>query len=320
MRRLAPSALLLIAVAAGACNPPQDPVARGDALWADSQFSEAAAEYRLAARRARADAGIRLRLAHAYAQSLRSDRAVASYTALLRDAPERQEQATFDLVRLGRAAQRQGNWQALSEAAAGVLAIRPEQPLPHLHHALARQALQGGNREQAMAFLEGALATAPPDSLAALWLLAGRVREDLGACDAARRFYNRYLEHIASGEVADDVRWRLGNCAFSTARDYARAGMPRQALERFGSVVALGTPRNLVDQAWLERGELFRDLGQSDSAAFAYTRVLEMGSARAAPQVLRRAADRLREMGLEPELWLPAPADLDSTPGVAGTS
>ena len=314
------SAAVVAALLAAGCGEAADPLARGDALWADSQYGAALAEYRLASQRARGDAVVRLRVAHAYARTGRAERATASYAALLREAPEWQDQAVFDLVRLARDAARRGNAQALADAAAGVLALNPQQPLPRLQHTLARQAMQSGDRERALAFLQGAIANAPNDSLPELWLLAGRLREELGACDAAARFYRDYLSSQPAGAAADDVRWRLGNCAFASAREHARAGFSGEALERYGTVVRLGVPQNLVDQAWVERGELFLSLGRTDSAREAFLRVVELGRGRAAPQVLQRAEARLREMGVEPSWWQSFPPDPDSVQSVAGPS
>ena len=302
------------------CGTAEDPLARGDALWADSSYEEALAEYRLAARRSRGDAAVRLRLAHAYVQVGRAERARESYAGLLRDAPEHEDQAVYDLLRLAYDSRLRGEGQALATAAAGVLAWRGEQPLPGLQQLLARQALEAGDRERGLFFLQSALADAPPDSLPALLLLAGRLREDLGACDAATRFYRRFLEIAPVGTQAEDVRWRLGNCAYTSARRYAQAGMPMEALARYAVVEELGVPLNLVDQAAFERGELFRSMGAGDSARAAYGRVVQHGTGRAAPALLNRAAVRLRELGF-PEYFLPGvPLDPDTSVGVASFS
>jgi tetratricopeptide (TPR) repeat protein len=62
----------------------------------------------------------------------------------------------------------------------------------------------------------------------------------------------------------------------------------------------MGTPRNLLDQAWFERGEALAALGRRDEAVAAFAEVLELNRA----QLAQRARQRIDELRFE-QRWVP---------------
>src|SRR5688500_1607903 len=92
-----PAVLFLFAtLGATACRSGETAVQRGDQFWADSNYTAALAEYRLAAGRGAGDEETMARVAHAYALTGQLERAREEYSNLLKRAPELVDQAVFD--------------------------------------------------------------------------------------------------------------------------------------------------------------------------------------------------------------------------------
>lgn len=89
--------LLSVAVVVAGCGGGDSAVLHGDQLWADSQYTAALAEYRLALRQSGGSSEeALLRTAHAFVWTGEFDRAKEHYDDLLAFAPEYTEQAIFD--------------------------------------------------------------------------------------------------------------------------------------------------------------------------------------------------------------------------------
>src|SRR5688500_16257680 len=63
------SSALVLACSLAACRSSENAVLRGDRYWADSNYTAALAEYRLAARQSGSDPNVSARVAHAYIRS-----------------------------------------------------------------------------------------------------------------------------------------------------------------------------------------------------------------------------------------------------------
>src|SRR5262245_66131790 len=83
---------LVVAAFISSCRSSDTAVQRGDRFWADSNFTAALAEYRLAARQSSSDPGIVARVAHAYVKTGQLDQAKEEYARLLKFAPEYSDQ------------------------------------------------------------------------------------------------------------------------------------------------------------------------------------------------------------------------------------
>ena len=303
MRPRSPSALLiggLIALLAAGCTERAQPLARGDVLWADSNYTEALAEYRLALRSDPDDPELLLRRAHAYAR-LGDRRAPESYADLVRREPWVADQAVFDLARAAQAARARGNVQELRVMLEAALDIRPELRLEGAEERLAPVASRAGDRDAALGWLERGMASAPADSLPDLIFRAARLREDLGSCTAARRFYARYLELRSSGAVAEEARERAARCGQRLAQELESAGLWPEALDVL-SAVAADPPQEIAAQVWLQQGDMLARGGLHFQAAQAYGRIFDLSPEAVAPRLVQIAAARIRDLGLIPPM------------------
>jgi tetratricopeptide (TPR) repeat protein len=315
-RRLA--ALLLVAGAAAgtaACGDAEDARLRGDRLWADSNYTGALSEYRLALRQAGGDEEILARVAHGYIRTGQAERARESYERLLARAPEYADQAVFDYLTLARRAARRGDRYGMAAAADAALALRPGLALPDLAAPLARYFAASGEPERALAFYDRALAVAPADTMTELLFEVGLVHEARGNCQEAIGYFHDFERRLAAGRGAITVgerepaarvaaranrlaeaRWHRGSCALRLARGHHQEGRLTEALQLYELVVELGVPENLQEQAWYERGEILFALGQFDAALESYLRVLELTPARTGQLVERtqRRIDQIR--------------------------
>lgn len=298
--------VVLVALPAllAACADNEPAIARGDRLWADSSFTEAVAEYRLAVAQ-RGDDDALARLAHAYARTGRIADARDTYEELLAVSPEHVDQAAYDFLHLADRALARGDEFGVATAMDAALALRPELEVPTAARSVARYHQRGGAPDRALAYYRRALTTLPPDSTLDVLYELGLLNEDLGRCDAAIDYFRAFrLGAERTGprrwrSLISEARWHTGSCAFSLARQAQRDGRDAQALEYYGQTLELGEPENLLDQAWLERGEILYRAGRFDEALEAYRTVLQRNPSRTG-QLVERAQRRIDEIRFGP--------------------
>ncbi|HEX7118248.1 MAG TPA: tetratricopeptide repeat protein [Longimicrobiales bacterium] len=283
-----------------ACSDPEPALVRGDRLWADSNYTNALAEYRLALRQSGDDEDVLLRVAHAYAQTDQLERARESYERLLRRAPEYTDQAIHDFLALAERARERGDRFGVAGGVEAALALRRELDVHALAPMLARYHVEMGNTARALEFYQRALAASPPDSTPALLFEIALAHEDQGNCGAAVGYFMAYRQRVTRGRRAEEATWHAGNCAYELARQSHRAGNLIDALEQLALVTELGQPENIQDQAWFDRGEILYALGRFDEALDAYERVLELNRTRGGGQIVERAQRRIDDIRFRP--------------------
>lgn len=284
-----------LALGLGACESPDPALARGDRLWADSNYTGALAEYRLALRQSGGDEAILARVAHAYLQTGQLSRAREAYDQLLGRHPERADQAVYDYLHFARRAAERGDRYGMAGAVEAAQALRPELPLPDLAAALGRYYSDIGDAERALVYYERALTLQSPDSAVRLLYELGLLFESLGGCEEAIGYFEAYGRQAPEGDRANEARWHMGSCAFELARRAHQEGRPGDALEHVTLVLDLGVPENIQDQAWFEQGEILFVMGRFDEALVAYRKVLELNPARTG-QLVERAQRRIDQI------------------------
>jgi tetratricopeptide (TPR) repeat protein len=294
LRRAGAIAIGAAAVVLAGCNDPEPATARGDRLFADSNYAGALAEYRLAYELRRGTDEL-ARVAHTYALTGEFEKARESYDVLLQRAPEYTDQAVFDYLGLARRAQGRSDRFGMAGAIEAALALRAGLPVGDMAAPLARYYARAGDVDRARDFYERALGHAPPDSVADLLFDFAQFQESQGGCAEAIDLFSAFRARRPRGEQADQARWNIGNCSFSLARDALEAGDPEKALEHLAVTLELGVPQNLMDQAWFERGEALLELGRRDEALQAYIRVLE-NARTAGGSLAERARQRIDQL------------------------
>jgi tetratricopeptide (TPR) repeat protein len=296
MRGLVAALALLLAAGTTACRDAETALARGDRMWADSNYVAAVAEYRLSFELRAGNDDVLARLAHAYARTGQFERARESYQRLLQRSPHAIDQAVFDYLALARQAQARGDRYGMAGAVEAALELRPGLPMGDMAIPLARYYARSGEPDRALDFFERALGYAPPDSVPGLLFEFAQFQEAQNNCREAIELYNAFRTREPRGERADQARWNVGNCAFSLGREARQAGDPEAALRHLRLMLDLGVPQNLLDQAWFERGEALLQLERPDEALEAYVRTLENlrpGSGQLADRA-RQRIDQLR--------------------------
>jgi tetratricopeptide (TPR) repeat protein len=298
--RIACWALLTSLVLSG-CRDGESALARGDRYWADGNYSAALAEYRLSLRHLENDNEVLARVAHAFAQTAQLDRTREHYDRLLQRAPHYTDQAIFDYLMLARRSQERGDRHGMAGAVDAALALRPALPLDDMAAPLARYWAATGDAERALDFFERALAYAPADSVPPLLFELAEAHIRRGDCAEALGFLNAFRARSPRGPRADQARWHTGNCSFELGRDARAAGQYELALGFLRVTIELDSPRNLVDQAWFERGEALAALDRRDEALSAFYRVLDLNRG----QLAQRARQRIDELRFQPAGWVP---------------
>ncbi|HEX2168293.1 MAG TPA: tetratricopeptide repeat protein [Longimicrobiales bacterium] len=267
-------AVTLAAALVAGCNEPEPATARGDRLFADSNYAGALAEYRLAYELRKGTEEL-ARVAHTFAITGDFERARESYDILLQRAPEYTDQAIYDYLDLASRAQARSDRFGMAGAVEAALALRPGLPVGDMAAPLARYYARAGDVDGARTFYERALGAAPPDSVPGLLFDFAQFQESQGNCAEAIELFSAFRARRPRGEQSDQARWNIGNCSFALARQARENAEPEKALEHLDVTLELGVPQNLMDQAWFERGEALLELGRRDEAMQAYIRVLE---------------------------------------------
>lgn len=289
------AAILLLAAGIAGCTDGAGSLVRGHALWADSAYGAALAEYRLAHSQDDDDVEKGALVAHAYAVDGQLDRARLAWERVLVSAPSYEGQAVFDFLTLAHRSLERGDLHGVARAVEAAVAVRPGAWPQDLAGPLARYYAGSGDRQRAVEFYELALVRARPDSSAIIMLELGRLREELGRCQEALPYFEAYVRQGDRDDLVSEARWRRGNCSFELATRAHEAGRLTEALELLDTVTELGVPENVQDQAWFLRGEIQFAIGDQDAALEAYRRVLDLNPARTG-QLVRRAQRRIDEI------------------------
>lgn len=278
------------------CGGSSEPaVERGDRLWADSNYTAALAEYRLALEQESGSDPVLVRVAHAYLKTGEFERGKEAYDRLLQRDSDYTDQAVFDYMTVARQAHERSDQYGMAVAVDAAATLRPGLPLDGMAAPLARYYATSGAPERAIVYYERALSDAPADSVPSLLFELGEVHEALGGCEEALGFFKAYRERAPRGEHADQARWHTGNCSFILARRARQSGDLENALRHTETVIDLGVPRNIQDQAWFEHAETLLALGRRDEALTSFRMVLELNRT-GSGQLVDRAQRRIDEL------------------------
>ncbi|MBM4184012.1 MAG: tetratricopeptide repeat protein [Gemmatimonadetes bacterium] len=295
IRRQILSALFALA----ACSPrgsEENSVRRGDEAFAQGDFEEALAEYRLAIRQGADDPEVAARVAHTYAMMGRVDDAWSYYRDAAARDPDLVDQAVSDLMRLARDAHGSDDRFAMATAVESALQLRPGIGVGDMTLELARHYFSNGEYGRALPFYEIALAEAT-DSLPEIVFEVGQAHEEIGDCEHALVFFEQFRAMVRPWERGE-VDWYIGTCAFNIARELrGRSLEPEElnrALELVNRTVEVGEPRNIQAQAWFEKGEILTELGECDAAMEAYAQVRYADGAGSLVDRAQSAFDQIR--------------------------
>jgi tetratricopeptide (TPR) repeat protein len=292
-------ALGLALVTLAGCSPrasEENAVRRGDEAFAQGDFEEALAEYRLAERQGSDDPATAARIAHTYAMMSRVDDAGSYYRLAAAADPTFTDQAVSDLMRLAREAHASGDRFAMATAVESARELRPGIGMGGMTLDLARHYFTNGEYGQALPFYQIALADAS-DSLPEVVFEVGRAHQEIGDCEHALVFFDQFRAMVRPWQRGE-VDWNIGTCAFDIARELrSRAELDpdqlERALELINRTVEVGEPRILQAQAWFEKGEIMAELGDCQGAMEAYAQVRYADQAGA---LIDRAQSRFDEI------------------------
>jgi tetratricopeptide (TPR) repeat protein len=251
-------------------------IRRGDVAFAQRNFEEALAEYRLALRQGADDPMITARVAHTYAMMGQVDDAGAYYVDAVARDPELGDQAVSDLMRVARDAYASDDQFAMATAVETALELRPGIGVGDMALPLARQYFTTGQYGRALPFYQKAM-TEAADSVPEIVFEVGQAYEEIGDCEHALVHFERFSEMVRPWERRE-AEWYIGTCAFRLAREILdRRDLSEEelteALELVNRTVDAGDPRNVQAQAWFDKGEILAELGQCQDAMDAYAQV-----------------------------------------------
>jgi tetratricopeptide (TPR) repeat protein len=307
IRRLNPVLVLWVVLAA--CAPRASEVSavrRGDEAFAQGNYDEALAEYRLAIRQGADDPAVTARVAHTYMMMGRVDDAGAYYVDAAARDPELTDQAVSDLMRLARDAQDSGDRFAMATAVETALRLRPGIGVGDMSLPLARHYYQNGEYGRALPFYQKAMAEAA-DSIPEIVFEVGVAYDEIDDCGHALIFFEQFRSMVRPWERGE-VDWYIGTCAFTIARellDRSQTVDPdpldpetgsdplEEALRLVNRTVEVGQPNNIQAQAWFEKGEILAEMGECAAAMEAYAQVRYADQA---GSLIDRAQDRFDEI------------------------
>jgi tetratricopeptide (TPR) repeat protein len=265
---------------------------RGDRFWADSNYTSALAEYRLAARQ-NDEPAIAARVAHAYLITGQFERGRREYETLLKRDAAYTDQAIFDFLSLARSSMARGDRFGTARAAEAALALRPGLELREIALPLARHYAAVGDVDRALEFYNRAIGRSGGGTTL-LFELASLIEQN-GKCVDALPYFRSFIAQSASRDSATEARWRMGTCGLERGRQAMASGDAAGAIALYDVTLEAGAPPHLIEQTWLERGEALYSLGRFEEARAAFERVLEI-SPPGRTQFSTRAERRIQEM------------------------
>lgn len=308
LRRALPLVAGALLLLVGSCSPggmKDTARTRGDLAFARDSLELALAEYRLAVRQGGDDGASLARVAHTYVRLGRVDEAREWYQRAVEADRSLLDQAAADLLNLARdAATRRDRFQMASAMDAG-LSFRPGVSVEAMALPLARHYFENGQYGRALPFYQKAMATSG-DSVPELILEIGQAHEEIGDCERALVYFERFREMVRPWERSE-VDWYIGSCSFRLASELLVRGPGRdagdavpnrtleEALRLVERTIEVGEPRNLVSQAWFERGEILSLLGDCDGALAALEAVIRSEPS-SNTALARRARERFDEI------------------------
>ena len=277
-------------------------VQRGDEAFAQANYEEALAEYRLAIRQGADNPYVTARVAHTYARMGRVDDAGAYYTDAAARDPDLIDQAVSDLMRLAMIAGDENDYYAMATAVERALQLRPGVGVGGMSLSLARHYYRSGEYGRALPFYQTALTDAIEDSQPEVVFEVGVAHDEIGDCENALLFFERFVTMVRPWERSE-AEWHIGTCAHTLATgllDKAIAEDSQQrkadlerALELVNRVVEVGQPQTIQAQALFEKGEILDGLGRCQEAMDAYSQVRFVDQA---GTLLELAQDRFDEI------------------------
>ena len=286
--------VLLCAASLTGCGDegPDTAVGRGDRLLAAGEVEAAIAEYKLALRQEGRQPEILLRPGHAYASEGDVEATLDHVRPLLESGEELQFQVVAELSEAARVARDRGSPDNMARAMEPVLELGLGMVPSDLQLPLARYYAELSDWNRALplyvAVLEG---EDPPE---AALLETARAFQEVGGCREALGYFERFLENAGRRERAE-ATWEYGSCLYEVAMADRAQGRPGDAAVLLDRMIELGVPRNLLDRAHYNRGEIRMTFGNLADAESDFLAVLELNPVRSGPLV-RLAEERIREI------------------------
>ncbi len=224
-RILGPAAL---AVALGGCNGAdggESPLARGDRAFAEGDYEDALAEYRLSMRE---DAGMEalLRAAHTQVVLGRVDEARELYDRAVREDSAHADQAASDFVARARRAFADRDSYGGASAIEAALHFRPGIVAPELVLPMARHYSGSGRHGRAQPLYLRVLGTRSGDP--EVVFEAALAHMEIGECGRTMQLLEEFNELAPRREP--ETRWHVGSCAYRLARELIDQGAVEAAI------------------------------------------------------------------------------------------
>ena len=257
-------------------------VQRGDEAFAQANYEEALAEYRLAIRQGADDPYVTARVAHTYARMGRVDDAGAYYADAAARDPDLIDQAISDLMHLAMIARDENDSFAMATAVESALQLRPGVGVGGMSLSLARHYYRNGEYGRALPFYQMALTDAVDDSQPDVVFEVGVAHDEIGDCENALLFFERFVAMVRPWERSE-AEWHIGKCAHTIAKGLLDQALEEdsqqmqaeleRALKLVNRVVEVGQPQTIQAQALFEKGEILDGLGRCQEAMDAYSQV-----------------------------------------------
>jgi len=260
---------------AAGCTPLSEEgssILRGDQAFADGDFEEALAEYRLALRQGASDAETYARVAHTYISLKRIDEAREHYRLAVAQDSSFTDQALSDFVHLAREENRIGDRPGMASAVETALEFQAGISLEDLVLPLAQHYSGLGEYGRALPFYQKVLSNFDPDSLPRVLFEAAVAYDEVGDCESAVIYYEDYRERLPP-QLRTEVHWRLGHCLFELAQVRLEEGDEEEALVYLETLLEIREPRNRLARGYYLKGEILGARGECEAAIEAFQQV-----------------------------------------------
>jgi tetratricopeptide (TPR) repeat protein len=280
-RRFAWIALALL-LPSGGCglggNPHEE---RGDNYFQAGRYEDAFAEYAVALRQGGEDPAIYRKMGRTGIQLGNLKETRKAYFALLRLSPEESDMVAIDFFRLGIDFYEKGDDVQMARAFESLFDVDSTYNIGEYAYYLADYYQEQAEFEKAARFYTRALSYRPDhEKVAEATYRLALSHEKLENFRDALVYYEQLLRRFPDRAKEEPIEWHRGLCAYEVALEEFEEGDPEEALGYLRIPLSTHQPQVKEDDAWFLAGEIYREIGQVDSALVAYGRVLELNPSR----------------------------------------
>ncbi|MFH1070113.1 MAG: tetratricopeptide repeat protein [Candidatus Glassbacteria bacterium] len=292
-------AIFFVLTAAAACGPiGANHESRGDRYYLNGYYDDSLAEYLMAEKTRGVSADLLRKIGKVYVMKgdfFQAKKYFDRYFSLHDAEPD--AEVLLDYLQVAVERGRAGDTTMMVHALEEILQINPNYSLGRFYFDLGEYYYNLPDYHRAIAyFLQGMPLDVDVDRKATYLLHLAMSYEKLEDWFNAYLYFDQFISLYPDQPEIEQVRWHKGSCAFPLARQAFDQGDLEQAFSYLDEIIGTGQPQNLVDDAWLLKGDVLLADKRPEEAKQAYRQVLRLNRYYWKEKIAEQARKKIEEL------------------------